>query len=212
MSTLKDDLLAYAEKIYGAEPEYLWRRYPAYAVLRHKDNSKWFALVMDVPATKLGLTGEEWKDILNVTDLNYTQDGVPLLKNVSFLVTRGQKIALVGNEQAATALFRILAEEIQPDSGTVKWGVTISTSYFPKDNSPFFDGCRLAFNFCPEKDRNGIAAEICAATGQAPLFMEWSPDPDAVPESSSPYAELLGVGRERKKKGRAWPFGRRKDG
>ena len=66
MSTLREDLLAYAEKIYGAEPEYLWRRYPAYAVLRHKDNSKWFALVMDVPAKKLGLTGEEWKDILNV--------------------------------------------------------------------------------------------------------------------------------------------------
>ena len=65
------------------------------------------------------------------------------LKDVSFLVTRGQKIALVGNEQAATALFRILAEEIQPDSGHVKWGVTISTSYFPKDNSPYFDGCDL---------------------------------------------------------------------
>ena len=45
------------------------------------------------------------------------------------------------NEQAQTALFRILAEEIQPDSGTVKWGVTISTSYFPKDNSPYFNGC-----------------------------------------------------------------------
>jgi len=86
---------------------------------------------------------EAGKDILQVTDLNYSQDGVALLKDVSFLVTKGQKIALVGNEQAATALFRILAEEIQPDSGTVKWGVTISTSYFPKDNSPYFDGCNL---------------------------------------------------------------------
>jgi len=86
---------------------------------------------------------EAGKDILQVTDLNYTQDGVQLLKDVSFLVTKGQKIALVGNEQAQTALFRILAEEIQPDSGTVKWGVTITTSYFPKDNSKFFDGCDL---------------------------------------------------------------------
>jgi len=86
---------------------------------------------------------EAGKDILQVTGLNYTQDGTQLLKDVSFLVTRGQKIALVGNEQAATALFRILAEEIQPDSGTVKWGVTISTNYFPKDNSAFFDGCDL---------------------------------------------------------------------
>ena len=86
---------------------------------------------------------EAGKDILQVTDLNYTQDGVQLLKDVSFLVTKGQKIALVGNEQAQTALFRILAEEIQPDSGTVKWGVTISTSYFPKDNSKYFDGCDM---------------------------------------------------------------------
>ncbi len=86
---------------------------------------------------------EAGKDILQVTGLNYAQDGVQLLKDVSFLVTRGQKICLVGNEQAATALFRILTEEIAPDSGTVKWGVTISTSYFPKDNSAFFDGCDL---------------------------------------------------------------------
>jgi len=86
---------------------------------------------------------EAGKDILNVSGLNYTQDGVQLLKDVNFLVTKGQKIALVGNENAATALFRILAEEIQPDSGNIKWGVTISTSYFPKDNSPYFDGCDL---------------------------------------------------------------------
>ena len=86
---------------------------------------------------------EAGKDILNVSGLNYTQDGVQLLKDVNFLVTKGQKIALVGNENAATALFRILAEEIQPGSGSIKWGVTISTSYFPKDNSPYFDGCDL---------------------------------------------------------------------
>ena len=86
---------------------------------------------------------EAGKDILSVTDLSYNQDGMQLLKDVSFVVTKGQKIALVGNEQGATALFRILAEEIAPDSGAFKWGVTISTSYFPKDNSKFFDGCDL---------------------------------------------------------------------
>ena len=85
---------------------------------------------------------EAGKDILTVSGLNYSQDGVPLLKDVSFLVTKGQKIAIVGsNEQAQTALFRILAEEIEPDSGSIKYGVTISTSYFPKDNGPYFDGC-----------------------------------------------------------------------
>ncbi|MBR6955244.1 MAG: ABC-F family ATP-binding cassette domain-containing protein [Clostridia bacterium] len=84
---------------------------------------------------------EAGKDILAVNGISYTADGVQLLKDVSFIITKGQKIALVGNEQAATALFRILLEEIQPDSGTFKWGVTISTSYFPHDNSKFFDGC-----------------------------------------------------------------------
>ena len=86
---------------------------------------------------------EAGKDILQVSDVTYEQDGVTLLKNVSFLVTKGQKIALVGNEQAQTALFRILAEELEPAAGNIKWGVTISTSYFPKDNSKFFDGCDL---------------------------------------------------------------------
>ncbi|MBR4459412.1 MAG: ABC-F family ATP-binding cassette domain-containing protein [Clostridia bacterium] len=86
---------------------------------------------------------EAGKDILTVDGICYTQDGVQLLKDVSFIVTKGQKIALVGNEQAATALFRILMEEIKPDSGTFKWGVTISQSYFPHDNSAFFDGCDM---------------------------------------------------------------------
>ena len=71
---------------------------------------------------------EAGKDILAVDKLSYNQDGMQLLKDVSFVVTKGQKIALVGNEQGATALFRILAEEIQPDSGSFKFGVTISTS------------------------------------------------------------------------------------
>ena len=86
---------------------------------------------------------EAGKDILTVDRINYTQDGHQLLKDVSFVVTKGQKIAIVGNEQAATALFRILNEEVEPDSGSFKWGVTISTSYFPHDNSKFFDGCDM---------------------------------------------------------------------
>ena len=67
-----------------------------------------------------------------------------VLHDISLFAKPGQKIALVGsNEQAQTALFRILAEEIKPDSGSFKWGVTISTNYFPKDNSKYFDGCNL---------------------------------------------------------------------
>ncbi len=67
-----------------------------------------------------------------------------LLNNVTFRVNRGDKIAFIGeNEAAQTALFRILMEELEPDSGSFRWGTTTSQSYFPKDNTAFFEGCGL---------------------------------------------------------------------
>ena len=87
---------------------------------------------------------EAGKDILEVKGISKTIDGVQVLRDVSFLVNRGDKIALIGeNEQGQTALLRILMEELQPDAGSFKWGTTISTAYFPKDNAPFFEGCDL---------------------------------------------------------------------
>jgi len=87
---------------------------------------------------------EPGKEILTVEHLSKTLDGVKLLSDVSFRVNRGDKIAFVGeNELAKTTLFRIIMEELEPDEGTVKWGTTITTSYFPLDNSPFFNGCDL---------------------------------------------------------------------
>jgi len=85
---------------------------------------------------------EVGKDILFVTDVSKTIDGEKVLNHVSFIVGHGDKIALVGdNENAHTTLFKILAGEMQPDEGTVKWGQTATFSYFPKDNTPYFDGC-----------------------------------------------------------------------
>lgn len=85
---------------------------------------------------------EPGKDRLFVTDVCKTVDGVELLKNVSFIVGKEDKIAIVGkNELAVTMLYKILAGEEEPDSGTVKWGASIAYSYFPKDNSAYFDGC-----------------------------------------------------------------------
>ena len=87
---------------------------------------------------------EVGKDILFVTDVCKTIDGVKVLDKVSFIVGHGDKIAFVGdNENAHTALFKILAGEMEPDEGTVKWGQTATFSYFPKDNSPFFNDCDL---------------------------------------------------------------------
>ena len=82
---------------------------------------------------------EVGKDILFVTDVSKTIDGVKVLDKVSFIVNHGDKIAFVGdNENAHTALFKILAGEMEPDEGTVKWGQTATFSYFPKDNTPYF--------------------------------------------------------------------------
>lgn len=104
--------------------------------------------VEEMPASSrrypfVGFTQERevGKDILFVTDVSKTVDGVNLLDKVSFIVNRGDKIAFVGeNEVAQTTMFKILMGELEPDEGTVKWGVSTSQSYFPKDNSEYFDG------------------------------------------------------------------------
>ena len=64
--TLRDDVFNYVKKKYKSKPEYLWRKFPDYVVFRHEDNSKWYALLMDVPGNKLGLANEERVDIINV--------------------------------------------------------------------------------------------------------------------------------------------------
>ena len=87
---------------------------------------------------------EPGKEILTVEGLTKTVDGRKVLDNVSFRVNKGDKIAFVGEDEiATTTLFKILMEELEPDAGTFKWGTTITTSYFPLDNSAFFNDCDL---------------------------------------------------------------------
>ncbi len=83
-------------------------------------------------------------DLLRVEELSKTIDGVKVLDNISFTMNKDDKIALVGhNELAKSTLFKILAGEMEPDSGTYKWGVTTSQSYFPKDNTSYFENGEL---------------------------------------------------------------------
>lgn len=85
------------------------------------------------------------KEVLQVNGISKTVDGVKLLNNVSFTLSRTDKVAFIGeSEQAITMLFKILMEEEQPDEGTFKWGVSTSTSYFPVDNSVYFNDCDLS--------------------------------------------------------------------
>ena len=83
---------------------------------------------------------EPGKDILFVNDLSCEQNGVRLFSGLNFSVRKGDKIAFVGNEMAITAFFRIICEEIEPTEGSFKWGVSITRSYFPHDNSAYFNG------------------------------------------------------------------------
>ena len=83
-------------------------------------------------------------EILKVENLSKTIDGKKVLNNISFTVQKDEKIAFVGSDGLAkTTLFKILMGELEPDSGSFKWGQTITTSYFPKDNSAFFDNIDL---------------------------------------------------------------------
>lgn len=87
---------------------------------------------------------ETGKNVLTVENLSKTIDGETVLSNFNLMVNRGDKIAFVGpNGLPKTTLFRILMGEIQADSGTFEWGKTITTAYFPKDNSQYFDGVDL---------------------------------------------------------------------
>lgn len=96
-------------------------------------------------------------EVLTVSNISKTIDGVKVLNDISFIVGREDKIAFVGPDTlATTTLFKILAGELEPDSGTYKWGVTTSVSYFPKDNTKLFDSEETIVDFLmpysPEKD------------------------------------------------------------
>ena len=96
-------------------------------------------------------------EVLTVENLTKTIDGVKVLDNVSFIINKDDKVAFVGSDELAkTTLFKILAGELEPDSGSYKWGITTSQAYFPKDNTKDFDCDDIIVDwlmqFSPEKD------------------------------------------------------------
>ena len=103
------------------------------------------------PAREIG------NEVLSVEGLTKTIDGVKVLDNISFTLGREDKVALVGpNELAKTTLFKILSGEMEPDSGSYKWGLTTTQAYFPKDNSAEFNNDDTIVDwltqYSPEKD------------------------------------------------------------
>ena len=100
-------------------------------------------------------------EVLTVTNLSKTIDGVKVLDNISFIINREDKVAFVGpNEIATTTLLKILAGEMEPDEGSYKWGVTTTQGYFPKDNTKYFDTDDSIVDwlmpFSPEKEETYV--------------------------------------------------------
>lgn len=103
------------------------------------------------PAREIG------NEVLTVEHLSKTIDGEKILDDISFILGREDKVALVGpNERAKTVLFKILSGEMEPDQGTYKWGITTSQSYFPKDSSGEFANddtiAEWLTQYSPDKD------------------------------------------------------------
>ncbi|PKK40031.1 ABC transporter ATP-binding protein uup [Clostridiaceae bacterium JG1575] len=86
---------------------------------------------------------EPGNDVLFIENLSKTVDGVKVLDGLNLTVLRGDKIAFAGSDVAITTLFRILAGELEPDEGSFRYGVTITSAYFPKDNSAYFQDSPL---------------------------------------------------------------------
>ena len=99
-----------------------------------KPSSRRYPFVGFTPEREVG------NDLLTVQGLSKTIDGEKVLDNVSFTLNKGDKVAFIGrNDIAMTTLFKILMGEMEPDSGSFKWGVTTSQAYFPRDNSQYFE-------------------------------------------------------------------------
>lgn len=100
--------------------------------------------------------------LLRVENLSKSINGVKILDKVGFTLKKGEKIAFMGDtELAVTVLFQILMEELQPDSGSFAWGVTTTRSYFPKDNSNYFDTSDLTLidwlrQYSPDQNENFV--------------------------------------------------------
>jgi len=105
---------------------------------------------------------EAGDQLLRVENLSKSIDGVKVLDRVSFTLRKNDKVVFIGEtELAVSTLFRILVEEITPDSGSFTWGVTTSRAYFPKENSSYFDGVDLNLidwlrQFSPDQHENFV--------------------------------------------------------
>ncbi len=99
-----------------------------------KPSSRRFPYVAFKPLRDLG------NNVLEINSLSISVDDVKVIDNLNLVVNNDDKIAFVGpNHQAKTLLFEIISGNMEADDGSYQWGVTTSQSYFPKDNTQYFE-------------------------------------------------------------------------
>ena len=100
-----------------------------------KPSMRKYPAIFMIPERELG------NQVLEVKNLSYTTpDGETLFKNVSFLLDKGEKVGLLTKDsRAMDSFFEIIDGTLEPTSGTVSWGVTVTKSYLPHDNAKFFE-------------------------------------------------------------------------
>jgi ATPase subunit of ABC transporter with duplicated ATPase domains len=98
-----------------------------------RPSSRKYPYIVFTPGREVG------KDVLTVENLTKTVDGEPLFRDLRFTLRRGERLAVVGDDRAVSALLEILGGTMQPDSGSVRWGNSVELGYFPKDNQNFFE-------------------------------------------------------------------------
>ncbi len=110
---------------------------------------------------------EAGNDLLSINGLTKTVDGAVMLKNLSFTLHKGDKVAFVGpNDLAKTMLFQVLMNEQQADSGNFKWGFSTRRAYYPRDNSAFFTKDLSVVNWLKEYSANTEEEFIRAFLGR----------------------------------------------
>jgi len=106
-------------------------------------------------------------EILEIAGINKSYEDNEVLKNLSFTVDQGEKIALIGpNGVGKTTLLNIIMDELKADSGVVKWGATIEPSYFPQNTTEIIDGEEQLFTWLQAYDANKDLDEIRKCLGR----------------------------------------------
>lgn len=97
-------------------------------------SSRRYPFVQFKPEREIG------NDLLQVDNVSVTIDGKKILDNISFTLNRDDKVAFIAeNDLITTTLFKVIMGDLEPDTGTIRWGVTTSQAYLPKDTTKEFD-------------------------------------------------------------------------